>query len=270
MEPSFPSFPYGFLDALVNELDTPEVIGITLGGSYARGEATAYSDVDLACFFQKQTPLPLKQYLYRRGYLLSIAYLTVTGVRQRLSRLPDVLLFVAGSRQVLVDKDGSVKQLLQELASFDWACLEQQAREYVSFQVAMLAEQAHKLLSVWSQNNSLALSYATTKLLLALTEVMMVRFGVLIKNDSSYYQQVEQAVGLTSTWTGLHQQVTGAQTHAAMPERAQQVLHLYQETVKLAQPVMQPRHLAVAEQAARIIDDALVTLRTNTSTDPIA
>ena len=39
MEPSFPSFPYGFLDALVNELDTPEVIGITLGGSYARGEA---------------------------------------------------------------------------------------------------------------------------------------------------------------------------------------------------------------------------------------
>ena len=55
-----------------------------------------------------------------------------------------------------------------------------------------------------------------------------------------------------------------------MPERAQQVLHFYQETVKLAQPVMQPRHLAVAEQAARIIDDALVTLRTNTSTDPIA
>src|SRR5205823_1990234 len=45
---------------------------------------------------------------------------------------------------------------------------------------------AHKILSVWSQNNSLALSYATTKLLLALTEVMMVRFGVLIKNDSSY------------------------------------------------------------------------------------
>ena len=269
MDQSFTSLPDGFLDALVNELDTPDVIGITLGGSYARGEATAYSDVDLACFFQEQTPLPLKQYLYRRGYLLSIAGLTVTGVRQRLSRLPDALLFVAGSRQVLLDKDGSVKHLLQELASFDWASLEQQAREYVSFQVAMLAEQAHKILSVCSQNNSLALSYATTKLLLALTEVMMVRYGVLIKNDSTYYQQVQQAVGLTSTWTALHQLVTAAQPRAAMQEQAHQVLHLYQETVKLAKLVMQPSHLAVAEQAVRIIDDALVTFRTNTSADPI-
>src|SRR5438067_12764063 len=115
MEPSFPSFPYGFLDALVNELDTPEVIGITLGGSYARGEATPYSDVDLACFFQEQTALPPRRYLYRSGYLLSITCLTVAGVRQRLSRLPDALLLVTGQRQVLLDKDGSVKQLLQEI-----------------------------------------------------------------------------------------------------------------------------------------------------------
>jgi predicted nucleotidyltransferase len=58
MESSFTCLPDGFLDALVNELDHPDVIGITLGGSYVRGEATAYSDVDLACFFQEQTSLP--------------------------------------------------------------------------------------------------------------------------------------------------------------------------------------------------------------------
>jgi predicted nucleotidyltransferase len=269
MEQSFTSLPVGFLDALVNEFDTPNVIGITLGGSYARGDATAYSDIDLACFFQEQAHLPLKQYLYRRGYLVSIASLTLTGVRQRLSLLPDALLIVGGSRQVLLDKDGSVKQLLQELASFNTASLEQQAREYVSFQVAILAEQAHKILSGWSQNNSLSLAYATTKLLLALTEVMMVHYGVLIRNDSSFYQQVQEAVGPTSMWTALHQQLTGSQTQATMMEQAQQVLNLYQETVKLAKPVMQLSHRTVAEQAVQIIDDAFLTLRTNTSTHPI-
>jgi len=269
MDSSFTSLPDGFLDALVNELDSPEVIGITLGGSYARGEATPYSDVDLACFFQEQTPLPPKRYLYRSGYLLSIACLTVSGVRQRLARLPDALLVVSGQRQVLLDKDGSVKELLQEIASFNWVALEQQAREYVSFQGAVLAESAHKILSLWWQNNHLALSYATAQLLLALTEVMMVRYGVRIKNDGTYYQQVQQAVGLTSTWTTLHQLLTGVQTQAPMQERAQHVLHLYQETVKLAQPMMQANHFAVAEQAVQIIDEALVALRKNPSTDPI-
>ena len=269
MEQFLTSLPDGFLDALVNELDTPDVIGITLGGSYVRGEATPYSDVDLACFLHEQNPLPPRRYLYRSGYLLSIAFITVADIRQRLSQLPDALLFVAGQRQVLLDKDSSVKELLQAIASFNWASLEQHARGYVSFQVAMLAEQAHKILSVWSQNNHLALSYATTKLLLALTEVMTVRYGVLIKNDSSYYQQVQEAVGLTSPWTAFHQLVTGAQTQAPMKEQAKQVLHLYQETVKLAKPVMQQSHLAVAEQAVQIIDDALLTLRTNTSADPI-
>jgi hypothetical protein len=269
MESSFTCLPDGFLDALVNELDHPDVIGITLGGSYVRGEATAYSEVDLACFFQEQTALPPKRFLYRRGYLLSIASLTLAGVRKRLSQLPDALWIVSGQRQVLLDKDGSVKQLLQEMASFNWAALEQQARGYVSFQVAVLAEQAHKILSVWSQNTPLALSYATTKLLLALTEVMMVHYGVLIKNDSTYYQQVQQAVGLTCAWTALHQLLTGAQTQALMRERAQQVLHLYQETVKLAKPVLQPSQLAVAEQAVQIIDEALATFRANSSADPI-
>ena len=265
MEPFLVSLPVGFLDILVNELNTPDVVGITLGGSYARGGATAYSDIDLACFFQEQATLPQKRYLYRGGYLISIASLTTAGVRKRLSRLPDALLMVAGPRIILFDKDGSVKQLFQELTLFNPTSLEQQARGYVSFQVAILAEQAHKILSGWLQNNFLALSYATTKMLLALTEVMMVHYGVLIKNDSSYYQQVQQAVGRTSSWTSLHRQAVG--TQISMQERAQHVLYLYQETVKITRPVMQPNHLAIAEQASQIIDDALPTLRTHTPSD---
>ena len=258
MEPCFTSLPDGLLNTLVHELDSSEVIGITLGGSYARGEATRYSAIDLACFLREQSPLPPRRYLYRGGYLLTITPVTVAGIRQRLSQLPDALLLMAEQHQILLDKESSVEELLQEIASFNWASLEQEAKGYVSFQIALLAEQVHNILSDWLQNNRLALFYTTTRLLLALTEVMAVRYGVRIKNESSYYQQVQEAVGLTSTWTAYHQLATGAQTQVSMKERAKLVLRLYHETVNLARPLIESDHLAVAEQAVQIIDSALL------------
>ena len=39
-----------FLNTLVAELDNDEIVGIIFGGSYARNEATPFSDVDIACF----------------------------------------------------------------------------------------------------------------------------------------------------------------------------------------------------------------------------
>ncbi|HYT36981.1 MAG TPA: nucleotidyltransferase domain-containing protein, partial [Ktedonobacteraceae bacterium] len=39
-----------FLNALVIELNNDNIVGIILGGSYARNEATPFSDVDIACF----------------------------------------------------------------------------------------------------------------------------------------------------------------------------------------------------------------------------
>jgi predicted nucleotidyltransferase len=41
-----------FLEDLVTEVDNEHIRGIVLGGSQARGDATPYSDVDLACSFQ--------------------------------------------------------------------------------------------------------------------------------------------------------------------------------------------------------------------------
>jgi len=37
--------PDALLNTLVTELDNDIIVGITLGGSYVRGEATPYSDV---------------------------------------------------------------------------------------------------------------------------------------------------------------------------------------------------------------------------------
>lgn len=53
-----PTLSEEFLNALVTELDNDDIVGIILGGSFARGEARPYSDVDIACFVRDAVKLP--------------------------------------------------------------------------------------------------------------------------------------------------------------------------------------------------------------------
>src|SRR5690349_15462075 len=81
-----------FLNALVAELDNDEIIGIILGGSYARNEATPFSDVDLACFVPDSMKPPPKKFSYREGRLVSIGFKAIAGVRSELAR-PERAIF---------------------------------------------------------------------------------------------------------------------------------------------------------------------------------
>src|SRR6266571_5343116 len=61
-----------FLNALVIELNNDNIVGIILGGSYARNEATLFSDVDIASFVPDSLKPTPKRFIYRDGRLLSI------------------------------------------------------------------------------------------------------------------------------------------------------------------------------------------------------
>ena len=95
-----------FLHELVQELDHQDIVGITLGGSYARGTATVYSDIDVACFWREGVKPPLKRFLYRQDKLISIKMTSVTEIREMLKRPQSAMLFVSGTRRLLLDKDG--------------------------------------------------------------------------------------------------------------------------------------------------------------------
>jgi predicted nucleotidyltransferase len=72
-----------FLHELVQELDHENIVGITLGGSYARGTATLYSDVDLACFWREGVKPPPKCFLYRQSKLISIKATAISHARRQ-------------------------------------------------------------------------------------------------------------------------------------------------------------------------------------------
>ena len=249
-----------FLHELVHELDHEDIVGITLGGSYARGTATLYSDVDLACFWREGLRPPPKRFLYRRGKLISIKMTSVTEIRQMLKRPDSAMLFVSGKRRLLLDKDGSVARLLAEIEAFRWEDLQVAVNAHVSLSMMLKAEDVQKVLREFQQENAPGLAFVITKLAAELTRLTALCHRTLITSDSTYYQQVQEAAGLDSAWTRSHRIATGLEAGPTgidpLRARGIAVLHLYRETLIFARPAMQTDHRDIAEEVLRVVQSA--------------
>lgn len=253
------------LNTLVTELDDDEITGIVLGGSYARGEATQYSDIDLAPFLTNEAAPRKKHVFYRDGYLVSVSYKAVSAVLRDLT-LPSRAIWVVNGFKgawVLLDKEGSVGELMQEIEAFAWEPLQEAANEFAGQSLVYLAEGVHKVLGDLARGDELALTNSASSLLTWLTELMAVQRGVLIKSDRTYYRQVQEAVGLDSAWSRYHRISTGVEPsqHEGSPVAARGIaaVSLYRETFTLVRGVIARNYLETAHQTVQLIDHALQT-----------
>lgn len=249
-----------FLSELVRGLDHEDLVGMMLGGSYARGEATRYSDLDFACFWREGLKPPPKRFFYYQGRLISVKQTSVAEFRALLAR-PGSAPHVMGARRVLVDKDGSIARLFQEIDAFRLETLQPEADAQNSLWLMLMAEEVHKILKAFQQENEAALAYATAKLVSELTAIATLSTSVHVISDSSYYQQIEAAIGEDSTWTRAHRVATGLTDGPArikpLRARALAALHLYRATLALIKPTMQMEQLAVVEQALELVAEAI-------------
>lgn len=261
----YKSLPPHLIESITGDLADEEIAGIVLAGSYARGEATPYSDIDIAPFLREDARPRRKQLFYRDGYLVSVSYKTVAGVRADLALPNRAIWVVNGYRgaRVLLDRDGSILALLRDIEAFTWEPLQEAANLYAGASLAGSAEAVRKLLGDLLNGNDLALAFMTTNLLWNLTDLVAVQRGVMVKSDRTYYRQVQESVGLESAWTRYHNiaaGVTPLPTDApgtTARSRAIAVLELYKETLTLAEGFIAPGHIETARQAVRIIQEVL-------------
>lgn len=252
--------PRDFLKSLVAELDDPGLSGIILGGSHARGDATEYSDIDVAPFLVDQAERRPKRLFYRDGRLVSVSFKAVDVVRAGMRRPESAIWVVPGLRpsRVLLDKDGSIAVLMKELAEFRWEPLQEEANDFASFLLTLGVEQVHKILKETATGNTPGLAYACSKLVSLLTEAVAVQRGVMVFSDSTYYRQVQEAAG--SSWAVYHRVATGVEPGPSgsgrLPAIAGATLALYAGTVGMLRPVMQTEHIQVAEGAVRLAERA--------------
>jgi hypothetical protein len=260
---SFAPLSETFLAALVAELESDQVRGIILGGSQARGDATPYSDVDLACFVPDSFRPLHKRFLYRQGHLVSIALKTLAGVHQQLTDPYQALWIVPSFQQarILLDKDGSMLQLKQLVKDFAWEPLRTEAMEIAGDLLTGEAEVIHKLLGNRWRGNLSGVAYATSQLFEGLTMAMTLFHAVFISTDSLYYQQVETAVGLQTAWTRYHRLLTGVTTSvedtSSIQARGKLTLLLYQETAQILWPTLAAERRSVVEQVLSLIQQAV-------------
>jgi hypothetical protein len=79
----------------------------------------------------------------------------------------------------------------------------------------------------------------------------------MIKSDHTYFQQVQQAMGVGSKWTRDHTVAAGLDdTQSTVAHRARATLRLYAHTVETLAPILEREHLLVARGALQMLTAA--------------
>jgi predicted nucleotidyltransferase len=236
---------------LIQLADAPDVIGIGLTGSYARGDETPYSDIDLLRFVREMPESGTYQ-LQADGRLISLSTTTIERKRADLSTPSEAIWAVQGLRQmqIIKDSEGALASLQQEAVDFQWPPLQEAANQHASGELMGLAEEAHKLMTGLHQGSEAVYTYAAMLLTMFLPGVVAVQRGLLLTSENEYFSAVGEAVGRGSAWTTAHHTAVGFdQPLSDNRRRALAALDLYRETAALIDSVIRPEHRQVIEQA---------------------
>jgi hypothetical protein len=247
-----------FLNSLIASLDGPDVIGLALGGSYARNDATSYSDIDIAIVMREDTDLPPKRFILRDDKLVSVSPRHLSAVRTELTRPQRAIWIVPGlsACRILIDKTGALAEFLTELRAFQWTPLQPAADRYAAGYLTFTTEEAFKVLGALQRSNNHAVAEATSALISSLTHLVAVQRGVMITSNYTYYQQVQASVGSESIWTAYHNLATGVTapdvpSAQALSTRALSSLHLFRETLDLIKHTLTREQLDITKQVVR-------------------
>lgn len=238
------------LQTLVVEWDDDNTLAISLTGSYARGEAMRYSDLDVWRFVKTLPDDPFAEYtLYEReSHLISVSLKTFAGLRAAMTEPQRALFAVPGVRQmrVLLDKTGELARIIEEAQQFRWESLQAQADREASTHLQGLAEEVHKIMNGLAQADDQLTIYGLYGLIINLTHAVALHLGVMMLSENNFFRQTQQAVGMDTAWAHEHRIALGLAV-ASPSMRARAGLRLYRETAALLDAIILPEHRPVIE-----------------------
>lgn len=238
-----------------------ETVGVLLGGSFARGEATPWSDVDVWVVRSAAEPRTGKNQ-YRRASTEDrlIAWSTTTVAREveRMAAPKTAIWVVQGIRQavVLLDRDGSIGELKRLADAFRWESLAATARAEAVANLAGLCEEVEKVLTGLVARDPYRIGNALPALETGLATAVALSRGILIETENRWLRQVENAVGEDSPWSRAHRQMLGidGERSSTIWERAEAGLRCYLETAALFAGLLESEELRVVDLARRQIE----------------
>jgi predicted nucleotidyltransferase len=245
------------LAQLVDESVGPNTEAIALGGSYARGTATQFSDLDIAHFVLNLPPMPQKRLFLRSGILVTVGQKSLAQERAALALPERAITLVPAYRElrILHDPHDVLARFIADVWSFQWEPLQPKANAYTSAMLMLSTETPFKIASALAAENAGAAAYATAQIVLALAHFVAVQRGVLVRTNSTFMRQVHEAMGVTSDWTRLHRIAGGMGTltdeSPTLEVRALAAMRLFAESAEMLQNILLPDHLQVVMDTAQ-------------------
>ncbi len=252
------------LRRLWEQWNLPQPQAIALLGSYARGEAGHFSDVDLLFLLPAGAAKPERTSFLIDGYLVVVNAVTPEQIDGWFTEPEQAVNVVAGLRDAisLRDPDSLFAAVQSRAHAFTWTAeLQAKADRYASRALVGWIEESHKGLEGLRRNDTGRLLNARFGLSWGLAGVIGVQRGVLGNSDNSFYDDVRHAVGAESRWSRLLSiafgVATSASTSFSLHEEVTAGLLLYCETVRLLADALQPEDRPLIEATVARIEQNL-------------
>jgi hypothetical protein len=258
------SLPDAFVRSAAARLDSPDVTGIALTGSHARGEGSTHSDVDLRIYVATLPENELERYVLRycSGRLVSLTYVSIQDELAAACRPWEAIWTIPSLRQmqILLDKSGELAKLRRLAEDFKWEKLQPAADRYLVEQLMGYAEEAHKILNGLARDEEATVLYAVWGILKGLAGAVATERGLFIESDNRYLDAVQDAMGRASEWTRAFRIALGADCGptqvAPYKIRGAAALALYRHTALLFKSISYGKHQEVIDRTVQDIEDA--------------
>ena len=230
-------------------------------GSYTRGQESKYSDVDFDIYVSK---LPENEYdrytlRYWDDKLISLKYALLADERAALKDPRRAIWAVPGVRgmKIVLDKDGSLAELVKAALEFDWAPLQPSANEFAAEQVMHCAEEVHKVLNGLASGHESTVLYAVWGLIKHLPQAVMVQKGLLLTSENRSFDQLQELMGWDSKWTSTFRTAWGLNSASSQYQaRGAAALMLYRLTAAMFDDLIPEKHREVVMRTLRLIKEA--------------
>ena len=250
-----------FIQSSLEKIDTPDVIGVGITGSYARGQEAKYSDVDFDIFVNTLPENEYNRYVLRYwdNKLISLKYVTLDEERSALKDPQRAIWAVPGLRQmrIVLDKKGSLAKLQKDAQEFDWATLQPAADEYAADQVMHCAEEVHKVLNGLAKGHEATVMYAVWGLVKHLPGAVMVQRGLMMTSENRFFDLIQESVGRDTKWVAEFRRAWGLDPVSSQYQaRGAAALRLYRLTAAMLDHLIPEKHREVVNTTLRLIKEA--------------
>jgi hypothetical protein len=250
-----------FIKSVLEKIDSPDVIGVGIAGSYARGQESKYSDVDFDIYARKLPESDYDRYTLRHwdGKLVSLKYVLLDDELAALKNPRRAIWAVPGlsSMKIVLDKDGALHELQKKAQKFDFSLLQPQADEFAAEEIAGCAEEVHKILNGLTRSHESTVLYATWGLVANIFEAVAVQRGILIVSENRYFDLIQESVGRDTKWVSTFRAAWGLDsTSSQYQSRGAAALTLYRLTTAMFEGLLPEKHHEVVKNTLRLIKEA--------------